>query len=179
MVTKLISRLQSRRSTKKSGSLSRDARRHLRLETLDSRVMLAGDVVDNDFIGPLRFDGIKPQEEAKPVVVNGGNAAIAAKRPDKGGRVPVARHHDEPRGCPYLNVSSYYHGDTEFTPLDILVLVNHLNEEGSHPTDVLNFPEDGFFDVTGDGFVNPHDLLIGINAGNSGQMPFGDEYNHL
>ncbi len=75
--------------------------------------------------------------------------------------VPISTPHQNPLDPHDVN------GDGQVTPLDVLILINELNEYGSHPV-----PPDGGGsgepppirrDVNGDGIISPLDVLIIIN----------------
>jgi hypothetical protein len=53
------------------------------------------------------------------------------------------------------------------TPLDPLIIINHINSHGSGPVMPGEGESGGDMDVDGDGRVSPLDILIIINAINS------------
>jgi hypothetical protein len=58
-------------------------------------------------------------------------------------------------------------GDGNVTPLDPLIIINHINSHGSGPIERAEGEAGGDLDVDGDGRVSPLDILIVINAINA------------
>ncbi len=58
-------------------------------------------------------------------------------------------------------------GDGHVSPLDALIIINTLNEEGTRPLLAMAAVPPKWYDVDGDGFVSPIDVLLIINRLNN------------
>jgi hypothetical protein len=76
----------------------------------------------------------------------------------------------------YQNPVNRYdvNADGFVSPIDVLIVINFLNTQGSRPTDGLPGPPD-YVDVNGNRFVDPLDVLEVINMiNNGGRTPGGE-----
>jgi uncharacterized membrane protein YgcG len=64
-------------------------------------------------------------------------------------------------------------GDGAVTPLDPLIIINHINAHGSHDLGEGEGEISGDLDVDGDGSVTPLDILIVINTINNNRSRSG------
>jgi len=79
-----------------------------------------------------------------------------------------------PGGCDYLDIVP----DEVFAPSDALLWIVDYNANGARRVHAMEQPADLIYDVNRSNTITPNDLIIIINAGESGMMPWGDAYNY-